>query len=446
MRLFVLMFLVGASLAAQPEIADQQYRCPPEDTCKTLHSLPAFVQPSGSNYSISYIEFNDNGKPFNEQELPDALARTSKAQADNPYVFVYLYVHGWQNNADEVLTSDPVNFQKAIASISSEFFPGSTPDGKTPPVVGIYLAWRGLTFTFEPFKHIVSYWPRRQVARSIGGEGVFQALRQITQRVGQNREQTMFVCMGHSFGARVLEAAAETLNPRHPERTGFMREFRLKVKARASDPADKAEESNRLPPADLIFYVNAATSSAVTRETIADLKSVCKEAPDSPMCLSRPMYLAITSTGDLATGIVMPIANLVIPALKTDGLRLVSAANSPTLHTHHLPDKVPCPAPLEPLQCAKPDSFCFATAQGPNSSCYQVLPVESKAAAPFWIMNVNADIIKDHGDVWNPKLLAMVKAVSDQNKHFIQMRADAAGRAAAKSPLVTGGPAQISAP
>jgi|GEM_PF-1962336 len=425
MRAFVLIFLLASALAAQPEIPDQQYRCPPEDTCKTLHSLPAFVQPPGANYSINYVEFNDKGKSFNEHELPDALAQISKAQADNPYVFVFLYVHGWQNNADEVLTSDPVNFSKAVASISSKFFPGSTPAGKAPPVVGIYLAWRGLTFTFEPFKHIISYWPRRQVARAIGGEGMFQALRQIAVGVGQNRDRTMFVCIGHSFGARVLEAAAETLDPRHPERTGFMREFRLQVKARASHPANKEEESNRLAPSDLIFYVNAATSSAVTRETIADLKSVCKEAPGSPICESRPMYLAITSTADWETRFVMPVANLVIPALKTDGLRLVSAANSPTLHTHHLPDKVHCPPPAEPLRCAEPNSFCFVTGQGPNSSCYQVLPIESKAAVPFWVMNVKSDIIENHGDVWNPNVLAMVKAISDQNKHFIRMRAAA---------------------
>ncbi len=445
MRAFVLLFLLGSSLAAQPEIADQQYRCPPEDTCKTPHSLPAFVQPRDVNYSINYVEFDDKGKPFNEHELPDALAQISKAQAGNPYVFVYVYVHGWQNNADDHLSMDPMHFEDAVKGISSKFFPGSTPAGKAPPVVGIYLAWRGLTFTFEPFKHVISYWPRRQVARSIGGEGMFQALQQITQRVGQKREQTMFVCMGHSFGARVLEAAAETFDPRHPERTGFMREFRSQVKTRAANPANRAEESSRLPPADLIFYVNAATSSAVTRSTIADLKDVCKNAASSPICQSRPMYLAVTSTADLATGLVMPIANLVIPALKTDGLRLVSAANSPTLHTHHVPDKVSCPPPPEPLKCAGLDSFCFKAGEEPDSPCYKVLPIGSKAEAPFWIMNVNSDIVENHGDVWNPKLLAMVKAISDQNKHFIQMRDDAR-KAAAKSSPATDAPAQSTAP
>jgi hypothetical protein len=430
MRHLFLLFLIASSLAATEfNVPDQPYRCPPEETsCKSLHNLSSFEQPAGTNYSINYVEYRDNGKPWNEHQLPDALEQLTKARARNQYVLVLLYVHGWQNNADEILSDDPVKFRNAVADIAKTYFPGSTPTGAAPPVVGIYLAWRGLTFTVEPFKHIISYWPRRQTARSIGKEGMFQALKQITSRIGEDREHYMFICVGHSFGARVLESAADAVKPGHPERAGFMSEYRQRLKGQAQELSNRAT-SNELPPADLIFYVNAATSSAVTRRTIADLKEVCKRAPATPICRARPMYFAVTSTADLATGVVMPIANLVIPALKTDGLRLVSAANSPTLHTHHLPEKAPCPPPPETVKCNEENSFCFEAGKGQDRSCYKVLPIESKASAPFWIMNVGPSIIKDHGDVWNDAVVAMVKAVSDQNEHFNRMRGNAANAA-----------------
>ena len=424
MRYLILTILATSAATAQFDIPDQRYRCPAEEVgCTSLHGLPSFVQPTGTNYTINFVEYKDDGTHWNKNDLPDTLAQLKKARADNPYVLVFLYVHGWQNNADDKLSGDPVSFQGSVANLASQYFPGSTPAGKAAPVVGIYLAWRGLTFTVEPFKHVISYWPRRQAARSIGKEGMFDALKQITAQIGEDREHYMFICVGHSFGARVLENAADAFKPGHPERNGFMSEYRRKLEV---DPSRlKAATENELPPADLIFYVNAATSSAVTRRTIADLKDVCKASPAIPICRSRPMYLAVTSTADLATGIVMPVANLVIPALKTDGLRLVSAANSPTLHTHHLPDTVAdCPPPPATLKCNEENAFCFVTGTGTDRACYKVMPEGPMANAPFWIMNVGPSIIKDHGDVWNDKVVEMVKAISDQNDHFKRMKVD----------------------
>jgi hypothetical protein len=118
----------------------------------------------------------------------------------------------------------------------------------------------------------------------------------------------------------------------------------------------------------------------------------------------------------------MPIANLVIPALKTDGLRIFSAADSPTLHTHDKPENPACPPP--PDKCSKDFSFCFEVA--PSHSCYTVSPIESKANVPFWIMNVDSNLIDGHNGIWSPGVQAMVAAVAAQNEHFNRMRADPA--------------------
>ena len=66
-----------------------------------------------------------------------------------------------------------------------------------------------------------------------------------------------------------------------------------------------------------------------------------------------------------------------------------------------------------------------------------VLPIRSKASTPFWIMNVGSSIIRDHGDVWNDAVVAMVKVVSDQNEHFNRVRASAANAVSQKSPEIS---------
>lgn len=425
---FVLLLGIVVPLGAQFLVPDQEYRCPASDpACRSPHQLSSFeahTTTKGNAFTINFIEYNDKGQPWNPLELRDALDQLRKARGvDNSQgVLVVVYIHGWQNNADEVPGScqDVCLFRDTLLTHLAD---SQGQDGSPLKVVGIYLGWRGLTFTVEPFKHIVSYWPRRGVARHVGQTGMFNALTQIESVVGESRKNYVLVFAGHSFGARVLENAAETRDKKH---VGFMLNYRNQLKNMAQNRlksveplAEQALATNPSLPADLFFYVNAATASTVTRKTIKDTRETCKVAPNAPICGTDPLYLAVTSHADLATGIIMPIANLVFPALSSDGLHLISAANTPWLHTH----KDPAPG------CPIGSSMCFTVTSGGHSVVESLERIDrnsqlpGKHDEPFWIFNVGNDVMDSHGDVWNESVTDLVTQVIVGHPKFHELSA-----------------------
>jgi hypothetical protein len=408
-------------------VPDQQYRCSPSDTdCRGTNKLPAFeLGTSDYNhnpYTINYVEYTDKGTPFDpkkddpydSKELDDAINQIIAAYDDGKqYPLVVVYVHGWQNNASE-LSGDVVKFRGFMSRLADDYPVGQP--GQAPQVVGIYLAWRGLTFTVEPFKHILSYWPRRRVAKKIGRTGIFDAVEKIKDAVNRNpvvRQNTILVFAGHSFGARVLENAIDGLDVN--KKRGFM----LKYLDQMHETAKKAREEGRAisneklfylsnMPADLVVYVNAATSSAKTIEQVRQIQNDCRSSSD-PICMADPFYLAFTSTNDLATGIVMPVANLVFPDLVSDKLHLISAANSPWMHTHRAPEPG---YPQGDARCfPEGDVICFDIAgKNPPPTKYYLPRIVEKIQVPathmdpFWIFNVHSNLVNGHGDVWNPNV------------------------------------------
>lgn len=407
---FAIPFLVG----------DQPYHCSSD-------------QIRGSTYTINFAEFKDSGDAWCSEELTHALAQIDQARADNDKVVVLVYIHGWKNDANPDYSTDVAKFQKEVDRLSHILKqPGAA---KAPPMVGIYLAWRGLTLTIEPFKTI-SYWPRRAVARHVGQKGMYDAVGQIVDRVGKERSRTTLIFVGHSFGARVLENAADAAG-KNGKKPGFMRQHlelmrqrQIALRTNQTEPL----KAPPLPPADMIIYVNAATASTVTRQTIQEWDQICKEGSDSAVCRTHPFWLAFTSTGDIATGLIMPIANAVFPALTSDGLHLLSAANTPWLHTHKVPE-VECAVHQKPddYQCgpgANADA-CFGGIRDGKKYCYEMTRVKpAEPAPPFWIMNVNKHVVKDHGDIWdNENVINLVLSVMYQQQGTINELRDQLRRA-----------------
>lgn len=407
LRIVGLAMLAAAPAWCQFRVPDQCYRCP-----SAKDPAPSFE--TGGGFTVNYIEFRDDGSFYQPRQLEDALAQIDKAYEANRWALVIVYIHGWKNN-DSPANTDVAKFKDTLLTqLGSEYSRGGSRE--TPPVVGIFIGWRGLTFTIEPFRTF-SYWPRRTVARRLGQKGVYDAMGSIVNRVSKHRQEEWLLFAGHSFGSRVLENAADSVEE---GRAGFMEADR-RVRFRKGG---LSAPNRPLAPADLILYINAATSSAVSRRVIKELKTDCAGQTVDPICRGKPLYFAVTSWADIATGIIMPVANLVFPALKSDGLHLISAANTPWLHTDRLPDKIACaglPSPA-PKECAPNDGvdFCFETAA---QKCYEVRRVHpDKPAPPFWVMNVGPSVMASHGDIWNESVLNMVTSVVRENPHLRNLK------------------------
>jgi hypothetical protein len=427
---------------AQLRVPDQQYRCPTgDDACQKAHKAPAFELGTSENnhhpYTINYVEYTDKGTLWNPRELDDAVKQImAAADRGGQHPLVVVYVHGWQNNASE-LSGDVVKFRAFLSRLADDYPVGQP--GKAPQVAGIYLGWRGLTINVQPFKYFAGYWSRRQTARNVGRTGIKKAVEIIKDAVNANptaRANTFLIFAGHSFGARVLENAIDGLDAKG--NPGFMRQYfeeMHKAAQTAHNQQAKVREAqaNAAPtlPADLVVYVNAATSSAKTLERLRQVESDCPSFQSHPICSADPLYVAFTSTNDMATGLVMPIANLAFPDFGSDKLHLISAANTPWIHTHRAPEP----------GCPQGEAICFDIAEANLPPAKYHLPrIPGKAQVPksedhqtetdpFWIFNVHSNLVNGHGDVWNPNVSNMLTVILQNNRRFQQVRAAAVAAA-----------------
>jgi hypothetical protein len=433
MRPFLLLLVslcVTAVVQAQFIVPDQEYRCPPSDqACRSRQAsvpgkekLSAFeerVSKNGNKFTINYVEYSDKGLPWNPIELTDAITQIRDARGANgdQNALVVVYIHGWQNNADEPpgTCQDVCKFRDILLARLADS--QAEAGGKPLKVVGIYLAWRGRMFTHDPFNHIYSYYTRRRRALLIGQTGMYSALTEIENVVGEKRENYVLVLAGHSLGARVLEYAAES----HKLHEGFMLSYRniirkmaLEMPASMHMQAEMKQKMNTILPADLLLYVNAATASTVTRRTIKDTQDMCSKMQEDPICKADPFYIAISSHGDLATSITMPIANFFYPALRSDGLHLGSAANSASLRTHKEPAK----------GCTAAASLCFKLKPNDPTSTESIVRIDGKQQIPghvnepFWIFNVRQNVMKSHSDIWNDAATDLITQAITRNEKY----------------------------
>ena len=92
--------------------------------------------PQDGRYKLAFIEFGDQGSMLDPSQLGAALKVIGKAE--RPLLFVY--IHGWQNNA---ISGDVCRFEHFIDTMSR--FPEMTE--RKINVIGVYIAWRGRDLT-----------------------------------------------------------------------------------------------------------------------------------------------------------------------------------------------------------------------------------------------------------------------------------------------------------
>lgn len=442
---FVISFVVGLLLACS--FASLQARCQKaafftrqhryrfgrtDPQCSKDNHCNLEIPPS-RDYSLNFIEFKDDGTPYDQAQINAALDQIHAAQNSNDSVLVFIYIHGWHNSAEErtdqpknpncgqrLYTGDVDKFRHCGLEIFAKNPPFPPRHGAAPAaprIVGIYLAWRGWDFGWPPLSWVPSYYLRMPKARSIGLIGMNDALKQIFKAIDPKKPH-LTIAMGHSFGARALEAALDGLpkGAGSSLQKGILQGYREKASDLRIGPDPL--------PVDLVFYVNAATSNADTIRTQKSWDSTCQKNKING-CNNNPLYFAVSSHADLLTEVLMPFANLLaMPvgfALRgpnyDNGYHLISAANTPWMQTHKIPVQTPVPAANAPKE-----GFCFAVPakHGPDLT-YVVETKPRKTPSIFWIMNSDhwsaavqgQWIISKHADVWNAGVFNMVRSLID---------------------------------
>jgi hypothetical protein len=158
-------------------------------------------------------------------------------------------------------------------------------------VIGIYVGWRGLSHTKEPWKEL-TFWGRKQVAESIGrstdAAQLFTRLTSLQQQLHQRERShgtiyagSRLIFIGHSFGAALLYSAAGVPLTEHAFETSY--------------DAKKQCWSGVIPSfGDLTVLINPAFQ-AVPYETLDRVSRLCFSTQQ------LPRLLVVTSRTDLAT-------------------------------------------------------------------------------------------------------------------------------------------------
>jgi hypothetical protein len=358
------------------------------------------AQPTNSvvtedGYKVAFIEFGEQGSYQDPTQLKNALDLIQSTTKP----LVITYVHGWQNNVE---SDDVGKFESLLARLN-----------RAPAIrnvgfhlIGVYLGWRG-KLTSVPVLKEFSFWNRKATAERLASNyDCYDAIASISEearRKGLGNQYT--VLLGHSFGGLIVErSVAHAIN------------------AEIHGHAD----ADRSMPADLVIAVNPAADSILARQMIAALYSRKTEG-------TRPLFVSITSTGDWATGSVFPIGAGLASVSK--GFNEVAAPGPANTHlserkfytstpghnemlinhiTLDLEKTINSPQGHPALETNLEHNLSAEVftldAAGGKLDLWQIKRV-GNVDVPYWDVQVDPSIIKDHGDIWNERAEAMMAAI-----------------------------------
>ncbi|HKQ74379.1 MAG TPA: hypothetical protein VJ810_11865 [Blastocatellia bacterium] len=265
----------------------------------------------GEGFSICAIEFDDQGELWDPQQLEDTIAHihyecqkseggsVSKDQGKAGEVIVITFTHGWMHNAspnDENLRkfSDLI---KTRAKAEKDFAKAS--DRLPRPIIGVYLAWRGLLWDVPCVKYL-TFWSRKAAALRIGNLSCTEVLFRIIRAVKSKNNSSQCIFVGHSFGGPIIENA-------------ICKALLGSIFMNEGEAADF--------PSDLVVLINPACEASGAKQFIDILERnkviVEMGGTTAKDGLTFPILISITSANDKATKLAFPFGQFFVSLLKS---------------------------------------------------------------------------------------------------------------------------------
>ena len=374
-----------------------------------------------ADYSLAFIEFDDQGELWSPSQLDSALAHLERLNS-GPGVALVIFVHGWNNDAspreDQADKGSIYQYRKFLTRLEEDIeqrFPGIG-----VPVMGVYLGWRGRVSNV-PLIREASFYNRRGAAERIAGASATEAIYRIltTMRANPNSRS---VLIGHSFGSMILERALA----------------QAAVSALLASP-----EQELIFPADLVVLLNPAGSASQTKQMVDilarnRLKTYRFDGRGNRY--ERPLIVSFTSESDKATSLFFPVGMSVkamnkkfrdygeeycSPIAKQQRLYTHTAGHTSALHSHEV-----TVSPKRP-QGGTEES---ANSEGRSPANYRAeYDPETQQMAlsfdgekhrfsirrkrwvlndtPYWIMQVPSELIPNHSAVWTEDTFRLMETI-----------------------------------
>ena len=389
--------------------------CAPLRAYRNNNPLPPSETISDGTHDItvSYVEFDDHGLFWTDDQLPNALRNVKTAESPNG-ALVAVFVHGWENNASKD-NGDVASFkQKVLIPLSlRETRLAKEQNRPRRNVSGVYLGWRGLSLTFTPL-FWTSFADREYAADRVADTHATSTIRALVRTVREDRRNgSQIIVIGHSFGGRITEKA---LGP-----TLVSEAARARVAEIVRDAAHAAPSET----ADITILENQAANATEALGDIWYLKDV------EFFAARKPIFISVTSATDWATGLAFPAGNFLTSIFERfrgfDGTRVAQANvggergvyirtvghiselySHDLQYTHVAQSKGDLAAPIERCNARTARSICF-TVDGDR------FEINERANAwndtPYWVMQAPKTVINGHSDVWNDVWVHMLMGI-----------------------------------
>jgi hypothetical protein len=406
-----------------------------------------------ARYYLGFVEVDDFGEMFDRTQLNHAMNLIQRAKKNSPSknAIVVTFIHGWKNNASDD-AGNVWGFREELKDISQQYPKQS--------VVGIYIGWRGAVTNLPVIKELTFYDRRNAAIRIPGGhlteilERIMHEAKSCVERCSEESAPgtgSVSVVVGHSFGGMVLErsltqAVVGDILRQEEDRKAEMRKW-IDRRDKGLEKADSRPPANPIiPPADLIAMVNEAAPATEAKQMLDLLKrhrmKLTVKVSETEE-IEQPLFLSITSEGDAATALLMPLGQY--PSLITKNMRKYQHPDPPEipnqstyyLHTTaHLPplfSHVIGPENDKNIAKAKEqaghESRCFTSKVLDRRYC--IVPVPDRYNdTPYWVMAMPKEFVPDHSTIFRPVFRELLA-------EFIVSRVTAEGAKPAQIQLAT---------
>ena len=402
----------------------------------------------GSTFLLSFIEFDDQGQLWDRGQMRAVLTAISEATATRELLIV-VFIHGWKHSAAPE-DGNVETFRAALASLSATDAEIAARSGRQPRrVVGVYLGWRGGSVSLPGIKEL-TFWDRKATAQKVGHGGMTEVLSRLelikqTKNEMEGDIDTRLVVVGHSFGGAVLYTAlGQLLANRFVHTTG-----------------PTGVQSTVPGYGDLVVLINPAFE-ALLFSSLSDMSAERGLYFEHQL----PVVAVLTSEADDATRLAFPIGRRLSTIFEKhrDMTRRNATTNSSEMidggladvtavghfvpyRTHRLyPSDAQTRAevaPVAPQRAAR--IFLEASRRWVNdkpgadidfAGLILERTLSSAGRNPYIVAAVDEEIINDHNDIDDPRLIHFVEQlilISTQSSGQLQRTIESKGDVATGS-------------
>ena len=396
--------------------ADQSPAC-------AVYALQQWPAAGGNNYLLGFVEFDDQGQLWDRKQM-SAVVGKLEAESSAKELMIVVFVHGWKHSA----APDDANvatFRGILAQLTDAEaqMAREIPGSPRRDIVGVYLGWRGGSVTVPVLKEL-TFWERKNTAQKVGHGGVTEVLSRLElikrtkDSIGAGRSATRFVVIGHSFGGAVVHTAlAQILESRFVQTTG---------------PA--GVQSDVPGFGDLVVMINPAFE-AVQFASLSDMANERRSYFETQL----PVVAEMTSEADYATRYAFPagrwfsaffedtnvktrkdpVSGVEVTIDQSDS-NVQSVGHFAPYRTHRLYPKREGERALfkAPSTTDSVQQFMLASTSWANDKPGSRIPfggvvldrtTNSVGRNPYLLIYVDKDLIRDHNDIDDPRIVDFVK-------------------------------------